>query len=109
MKKLALTLAATGALFAGVASQAHAANTHVCGQQPPITASWRTSCAFAGTAFSQHYKYAAGARSGRMMVYSPTTKHTYILRYVRRGGHRNWGGMVTMTGPNGIWLKFRSY
>jgi hypothetical protein len=88
---LAATLAASASGFA-------IGDNHWCRHgDPPMLASPRTSCAFAGKAYSK-WVQAGTPRYLRARVYSPTTHHTYRVTF--RGNPR----YVTGTGANGIWF-----
>lgn len=105
MKRIILAASGTVAALA-LATSAQAMNgspaKHWCRMgDPPIQASTRTSCAFAGRALSDYYSKTDGWSWARLRVFSPTTHRSYTVTFVRTGGH-----MVTVTGPNGIWLRF---
>jgi len=101
-------LTATTALTAiAIPQTANAATTHRCTQgDPPIQASMRTSCAFAGQAVTTYANAAYGFRHATLRIWSPTTHRFYRVHYQRTGGYRTYGGTVTATGPNGIWMRF---
>ena len=92
----ALTLAAIA-----VAAAPASAGAHSCGPgDPPLQASGRTSCAFAGAVLNRVYRGALPGRTRTISVRSPVTHQRYRVRLVRRGNY------VTGTGRNGIWVRF---
>lgn len=79
------------------------AATHWCrGGDPPIHASRRTSCPFAGNVVTRVFNgpVLGQGRTRTISVHSPVTRRSYRLRLVRRLDY------VTANGPNGIWLRF---
>jgi hypothetical protein len=68
---------------------------HWCRQgDPPIRASWRTSCSLAGGIVSAYYQH--GGRLSQTWVYSPVTRRSYWItfrncpgRYTRRDRSRS--------------------
>jgi hypothetical protein len=80
---------------------APAASAHLCAQgDPPIRASSRTSCPFAGAIASRVYSGPLLRGTRGIHVRSPITHKRYTIRLVRRGNY------VTGTGRNGIWVRF---
>ena len=94
---LAVTLAAATVAVAAPAN----ASAHACGPgDPPLRASSRTSCQFAGTILDRMYRGALPGRTRTISVRSPVTHKRYRVRLVRRGNY------VTGTERNGIWMRF---
>ena len=84
-----------------VAAAPASADAHACGPgDPPLQASSRTSCQFAGTILNRVYRGALRGRTRTISVRSPVTHKRYRVRLVRRGNY------VTGTGRNGIWVRF---
>jgi len=103
MKRFTILIALFGAFIVPTAS-ASAAGNHSCRQgDPPITASARTSCAFAGKIVTEWYNNGCTTRC-QGVIWSPVTKRNYGLSCSRRGGQ--YTGTVTCTGPNGIYARF---
>lgn len=103
MKKKLFAAVAALSVIASVAvpaaSQAAVRTTYCTGGDPAIQVSDHTSCAFAINAVDHAYQYGI-SRYAR--IYSPVTHQGYWLTY-----RTNWyTGNVTVTGPNGIWMRF---
>lgn len=105
-----LSLFAVAAVsFAAVAPRAQASDASAAaarrwcrGGDPPILASRRTSCPFAGRVLTRVYNSPRLGRGRTRIIYvrSPVTNKRYRLRLVRRGNY------VTATGAKGIWMRF---
>lgn len=101
IKKLIPVIAAMAIGIA--AAPAQAASGHWCRQgDPPIQTSAQTSCAFAARALDAYYQ----GQRGAAYIYSPVTHRVYRVKYRARWIGR-YTQMVTATGSNGIWLRFR--
>jgi hypothetical protein len=97
--------AAIAALSLIAVAPAAASGNHWCHQgDPGILASARTSCAFAGNAYSAWVNQGT-RRYWQGRAYSPMTRGWYLVT-CRRTSHRDWWtNMVTCTGVNGIWFQ----
>jgi hypothetical protein len=102
MKRIVTAAVAMAAL--AIAGPAAASGNHWCHQgDPGILASARTSCAFAGNAYSAWVNQGT-KRYWQGRAYSPATHQRYLVT-CRRTSHRDWWSIsVTCTGSNGIWL-----
>jgi hypothetical protein len=102
MKKRFFAAAAALAVVGSVAVPAisQAARISYCtGGDPAIQVSDHTSCGFAINAVDHAYQYGL---SRNAWIYSPVTHRGYWLTY-----RTNWyTGNVTVTGQNGIWMRF---
>jgi hypothetical protein len=96
--------AAIAALSLIAVAPAAAGGNHWCRQgDPPILASARTSCSFAGTAYTDWVQQGT-KRYWRGYSTSPITHRRYLIT-CRRTSHRDWSSnTVTCTGINGIWF-----
>jgi hypothetical protein len=102
----AMSLVLGAALVVPTAAPA-SPSTHWCrAGDPPIEAAAHTSCSLAGYAIDVYANYHYGQRDvGNESIWSPGTGWVHHVRYVRTGGGRYGGGMVTVTGPN-VWARF---
>jgi hypothetical protein len=102
-----LVMAAVG--LAVSPAVAAAPGPHRCRQgDPPLYASARASCQFAGNIIEAYVNVCHESRNCRMAVRSPVTGTRYRIT-CHRTGHR-YTGTVSCRGPanSGIWTRFSS-
>ena len=109
VRKHLIVVVAAVAGIVPVAS-AHASEEHSCRQgDPPIQASPRTSCSFAGTIVTDYVDVCHQARTCHMSVSSSPARRARDRIACRRFGAR-YTGVVLCTGPagTGVWARFSS-
>ena len=95
-----LIVAATAATVTTAAASAQASAAHWCRQgDPPVYASARTSCSFAGTIITDYANVCRESRNCHMSVYSPTSRRRYRIS-CHRPGTRYSGRVYCKGGPH---------
>lgn len=103
MRRLAIII--TAALALVLASSASATTWHHCrAGDPPIDASTRTSCAFAGAIVTK-YANTSMPRTWHGLVRSPVTRRSYAIT-CRRFGNFSTGYVACFNATIDVWLTF---
>lgn len=109
MKHSIALIALVFGLLLIVSASAQASGSHWCRQgDPPILASARTSCPFAGNIINAYVNVCHERRFCSTRVYSPVTHKRYHIT-CRWTGSRTFGTVCCQGAPStGIWTRFSS-